>query len=194
MDIRINLLPPQKKAEWVQKQNQRRIYAVSTAAFLVFAVVYGMLFTLELQARGQIARADQQLQALETQAIGYAQYTRLQNAVKETEAVAQKAMGTHPDWVEVLTDVSLYLPGDVWLTDIVATNDSQNRPELTLRGYSTGYPAVAVWLEDLRLSSNLKDVRCQFASGEGAMQQTIVRFEVKAGVVLPLAARKAGTN
>ena len=115
---RINLVP----------QSERR--RTQTDVGLLVAVVVGvvivgaMLFTY-FQARGELSDQEAQLAELQTQIAqvqaqlgALAAYEQLQNEVVATETIAQQIYAGRTLFSEVLGDISLVIPENVWIADL----------------------------------------------------------------------------
>ena len=115
---RINLVP----------QSERRRTQTDVGLLVAVAVgvliVGAMLFTY-FQARGELSDQEAQLAELQTQIAqvqaqlgALAAYEQLQNQVVATETVAQQIYAGRTLFSEVLGDVSLVIPENVWIADL----------------------------------------------------------------------------
>lgn len=178
----ISLLPPEIRTRQ-EAHRKRRVYLLAGGAVLaVFLMVYGILFTVTMYARGEIKELAAKRTALEQQIAELDVYAAMQDRVVENEKLVQQAVGTVPEWETVLSGVGLCIPEGVWLTDFMVTYKSDDKAgALTLRGGAFNHVLVGEWLDRLREAPGLTNVRCRFSNeqSEGA-----VSFEIEA-VVLP---------
>lgn len=192
MSIRINLLPPEMIARQEQKRVQRQLITAGGIVLVFFGAVFGTLFAATLFTRAEANQIKEQRQAVEQEARAYEPYATMQNRIYHLEGLVQKVMGTTPDWLAVMTDIGLYLPVNVWLTDFTASyeNDPSGQEqsgagsagEIVIRGLTYDHYAVAGWLEEIKAAPEIHDVLCQFSSAEDYQGEAMVRFEIKAGL------------
>ncbi|MEW6276900.1 MAG: PilN domain-containing protein [Bacillota bacterium] len=199
----ISLLPPEIEARWRAQQKRRRYLLGGGLALLVFLAVYAALIALTFQAQLQVRALQAQRAAVQKEIAAYQEYAAMQARITSADNLLQQAVGTPPDWVQLMTGVSRFIPPDVWLTDFTAAVGAkeagttkpaparqatapQSRPEageVTLRGWAFDHQAVARWLEEIRRVPGLTDVRCQFATEDTLQQKAMVKFEIKAAVL-----------
>lgn len=118
---RVNLLPP----EIHERQVLRRVQLGAGTAILAVAVLVGLGW---YGAQGQVATAKNNLAAAQTQTAALqGQLARLAHvrqtfaAVDTAKGLLTQAMGTQIQWSRFLTDLSLTIPANVWLTSYSAT-------------------------------------------------------------------------
>jgi Tfp pilus assembly protein PilN len=166
---RVNLMPP----EIAEAARFRRFQLAMGGAVVAAVAIVGALFVHE---HSQVSGAQAQLDAAQARhAVLQNQLTSLQN-VKQTYAdVAMKqqllseAMGDEIRWSYYLTDLSLKVPDNVWLTNITAasgpgaasggttpaaapgTPGAPAAPvaNLTFSGVAFAHDDVATWLDML---------------------------------------------
>jgi Tfp pilus assembly protein PilN len=132
---RVNLLPP----EIAEAQRFRRFQLAMGAAVVVAVVAVGGLYW---HTKHDVSSAQSQLNAAQAQQAATQQKLNSLQSVGTTYAdVAAKqaelasAMGQEIKWSNVLNDLSLRIPSNVWLTAISAT-------ESTAGGTATTSPAT----------------------------------------------------
>ncbi|WP_347487653.1 hypothetical protein ABDB91_10630 [Desulfoscipio sp. XC116] len=128
MYIKINLLPPEIKARWEQERKKRAALITAVAVLAIFIVLYGVLLLATLQVRAGASRLQQERAELESKFPALRQYARLQNQVKEAEGLINEAVGITPEWASVLKNIGLYIPVNVWLTDLSFTKE-EDKPK-----------------------------------------------------------------
>ena len=159
---RVNLLPP----EIAERRRFRRVQAGMAGAVLAAAGVVGALTVL---ASGQVTDAQAELDsATAQQAVLQGKVNKL-NGVRDVyvrvgaaEGLLTQAMGREVLWSHYLNDLSLTIPGNVWVTDLAfVANPGTSAPAtgpmavpnaigtVTVSGVAFEYDDVATWLETL---------------------------------------------
>jgi Tfp pilus assembly protein PilN len=120
---RVNLLPP-------EIGEQRRFRRVQTGLGAGVVAALGIVGALTLLAAGQVSDAEDGLAAskaegtrLQVQTNEYAEVPEVYAQVEAAEAQVSAAMGKEVRWSYFLNDVSLKVPGKVWLTSMTVTQD-----------------------------------------------------------------------
>lgn len=155
---RVNLLPP----EIEQRRRFRRIqYGLGTAVVgTVGLVAFGYLL-----AAGSVSSADQELQAstaegsrLQAETARFADVTAVYAQAAAAQAMLTEAMGQEVRYSELLSDLSLSVPENVWIKDLqfsqaaVPPAVGSTQPGIgtvTVSGVGFSHEDVAVWLESL---------------------------------------------
>jgi Tfp pilus assembly protein PilN len=124
----VNLLPSDVR----DRQKTRRLTAVVITG--VGAVVALLFFVVVLQA-ARLANADQKLQAQQAvnselqSRIGQLQeFQQLKLTVAARELLSSAALDGRVLWSGVLRDVSMVIPGDMWLTSMSGTLTALSEP------------------------------------------------------------------
>lgn len=174
--IKINLLPAEMLAERRFKELQAKAVRLTGAVALLLLVVYGLVFVLTLQVRGQISAKVQERVAVETEAVAYEPYQQLQSRIHRRSELLKRAMGAPPAWRDYLVALGIYIPQNVWLTNLALAQGG----EIVLQGLSFDHPAVANWLAKLAEIPGVGNVRLVFSAEETVEEGALVRFEVRA--------------
>lgn len=119
--IRVNLLPPELLIERERRRKRGRAILAGALVVVLLAGIWGFLFTSTLWARARVVAFQQERAMVEAEIAAYTPYTQLQAEVTADSTRIKKAMGTVPDWVQVLSSLGRVIPGDVWLTDCTAS-------------------------------------------------------------------------
>ncbi|MDQ1696110.1 MAG: type pilus assembly protein PilN [Frankiaceae bacterium] len=132
---RVNLMPP----EIAEAARFRRFQLAMGGAVVAAVVIVGALY---VHAHSGVKTADQQLSAaraqqstLQTQLNSLASTQQVYADVAAKQAMLAQAMGSEVRWSRYLTDLSLKVPDDVWLTSIGATQ--------TVTGFTSAAPGAA---------------------------------------------------
>jgi Tfp pilus assembly protein PilN len=158
---RVNLLPPE-----IAEASRLRTVQLSMGAAVVaaFVVVGGLWVVADLQAQSEQEKLDtaqanqatvsKQVNALAPVAAVYAE-------VDQRRQLLETALGGDVEWSQYLTDLSLTIPDNVWLTSMTvapqttATGTSGTAGEtaqiasVTFSGTAMQHDDVALWLESL---------------------------------------------
>jgi Tfp pilus assembly protein PilN len=164
----VNLIPPEDRRGVKAPSRTGAIpYAIlAMLAVVLFAVAAVTLTNKQISdkkaEKSQLEAQQADAQARADALAPYAQFADTANARVQT--VSQLAESRF-DWVRVLKELSLVLPGDVWLTDLsgsanpsvqAATGGGSGLteglavPTLVIEGCATGHDAVAAFVETLK--------------------------------------------
>jgi len=121
--IKINLLPPEIKARWERERKKRTALLTAGVVLAIFIVIYSVLVLATFQVRAGVARLQKERTELESKIPALQQYAQLQNQVEQAEGLIKEAVGTPPAWKSILENIGLYIPVNVWLTDLSFTNE-----------------------------------------------------------------------
>jgi Tfp pilus assembly protein PilN len=165
---RIDLLP----ASYAEKRTQRRNLGVAVVSGLV---VLGLLLVWWVTLAGQVADANSDLdaaesrnRALEADIAELQRFADLQAEVQTKEAALSSIMTGDIAWPSLMTEVAMVIPGEVWLTNWVASAGategaapvgsetaevriSKKQPvgRISFTGKSLSMPGIAKWLIQL---------------------------------------------
>lgn len=173
--MRINLLPP----EVLERQRaRRRTVAAFGIGLLVLVLIAGFYFLQVFRLSAveddvQVQRAENAL--LEAQIAELQDIAALEDEIDRTRLVLSGLLEDRVLWSGVLRDVSLVIPGEVWLNGITAqvgiaeagttttttTTETTGQPalisgvvgQISFDGFAFDHRDVALWL------SRLEDVR-----------------------------------
>jgi Tfp pilus assembly protein PilN len=190
---RVNLLPP----EIAEAKRMRRVQAGLGAAVAVSVLaVVGLYYNAHSgvgAAQDQVAQAQADNTRLQQQLTQYQNVTALKDRVSEAETNLQQAMGPQVLWSHVFSDLSLTLPGNVWMTELQAqlgTSDGTSAPggitgalpsadaigAISLKGSALGHRDVAAMLSSLAKEKGFKDPFFTKAS-EAVVQNTTKKVD-----------------
>jgi Tfp pilus assembly protein PilN len=118
---RVNLLPPEIHEAARFRRLQLALAGVGLGAV---AVVGGLTYQAHHSvsaAKGQLDQAQSQQTTLQTQLTGLQSVRDVYAQVASKQAMLTQAMGSEVRWSYYLTDLSLRVPSNVWLTNVAAT-------------------------------------------------------------------------
>jgi Tfp pilus assembly protein PilN len=155
----VNLLPGDVR----QRQRTRRLTLAVVAG--VAGVLALVLFVFVLQsarlasAKHQLAAQESVNDGLRSDIAGLQQFAQLKQTVADRVALRDDLLRSQVLWSGILRDLSMVIPGKVYLTSLngTVTDVSQNPSLLSgdlvgtiqFQGVATDQPAVALWLTRL---------------------------------------------
>jgi Tfp pilus assembly protein PilN len=212
---RINLLPP----EITQKRSDERRWTYVIAGILaLFVLVAGLWFVMLIQVvskQSEVAGVQQQADTLSGQVARFSIFQQKQDDMNSRQAVVSAALTNRVDWSEILYEMSLIMPADVYLVRFAGSNaEVAGAPLLTLEGNvanivdigtNSGYDSVAkllVRLTDLPDINNVwltsADKQAPVAApgaapGATTVVDSFIKFAVNAKVAPPKSSTPSGT-
>lgn len=199
---RVNLLPP----EIEQQRRFRRVQAGLGVGVLAAAGVVG---ALTLLAAAAVSDAQTELDAakaegsrLQAQQAQYAEVPVVYAQVEAAQAQLTQAMGQEVRWSYFLNDLSLKIPGKVWLTTMTVTQDVDGaaaaaatnpttpgatylQPGLgtvTFEGKAYAHNDVAAWLDALAKQQGLTQPYFTASTKEEIGTEVAVTFSSQATI------------
>lgn len=172
MTRRINLIPPSERARTTT--NIGMLGFVALAILVVFALGLGYyLLNSSLDDRKQqLELAQQETQALQSQVAALKQYGELDSQRKQVEAVVQGAYASRTLVADILNNLSLVLPDNVWFNSLnLSTADPGSEPgvggatdsSVDFSGNTYSFEDVAQLLVRLQLMTSLSDIKLSSA-------------------------------
>ena len=197
----VNLLPRDEIRPSFGSANRRVAIGGSTG----FALVSVALAALVISAASALSSKQQTLDGLRADAAelqpSAATATQDDSALVTEKSARIGALATaltgRVAWDRVLREISLVLPGDVWLTSLLAQSpaagaagnpagpDAPASNGLTLSGSTYSQAGVARFLSRLAVVRSLTDVQLQSSTTTVIGKRSIVQFTVAAQVKAP---------
>jgi Tfp pilus assembly protein PilN len=172
----VNLLPP----EIYEAARFRRLqFALAGVGVGAVAIVGGLTYQAHHSvsaANAQLAAANAQKTSLQSQQNNLQSVRDVYNQVAAKKAMLSRAMGNEVRWSGYLTDLSLRIPANVWLTNVSATESvpgatgsvpvATNASPLLSSGIGTvqfsgvafSHDDVATWLDALAKEKGFTNV------------------------------------
>jgi len=200
---RVNLLPP----EIEEQRRFRKVQAGLGAGVLAAVAVVGALMLLANaavnDAQSDLDDATARQARLQAQQAQYAEVPIVYAQVEAAEAQLGLAMGKEVRWSYFLNDLSLKVPGKVWLTSmtvtqevdgaVAATADPAAVPgtgtyltagmgTVTFQGKGYGHNDVAAWLDALAKQKGLIQPYFTNSAKEAIGSETAVSFTSQATI------------
>src|SRR4051794_40892801 len=130
------------------------VAAVAVVGLLTFNAHHGVA-----QAKSDLQSAQSQQATLQSQLAGLQSVRDVYAQVDAKKAMLKQAMGSEVRWSNYLTDLSLKLPQNVWLTNVTATEQAAGASagalapagvgSVTFTGVAFSHDDVATWLDAL---------------------------------------------
>ena len=156
---RVNLLPPEIAAGRAFRKVQVALGAGVVATFGLVGVLYLAASSSQSQAAEELTSATALGSVLKAESVKYADVTRTYAQAAAAQAMLVQAMGTEVRYSQLLNDLSLRVPENVWLKTLTfsqatagvaplgATTPGIGTVAVTGMGFS--HDDVAVWLESV---------------------------------------------
>jgi Tfp pilus assembly protein PilN len=165
----INLIPPEdRRGDSAPLRTGPLPYIVLGALVAVLLGVGGivLLGNQISESKAELARVEAKDSAAAARAQTLSAYTRFRDMSEQRVQTVQSLANSRFDWERVMRELSLVLPGDVWLTDLTASASADANvgggggggslrsqipgPALELGGCATGQDAVAGFVTSLK--------------------------------------------
>jgi len=170
-DQRVNLLPPEVRAERRSQRQRRRLVLAVTGITAIVALGVLAATALSVTAQGNLAEEQARTARLLTEQGEYFEVRALQNAVALTEAAQRVGASTEIDWKTYLDAVQRTLPDSVDITTVQVDSATPLAPytqasaplqglrvaTVSFTATSTVLPDIPAWLRALGMLSGFAD-------------------------------------
>lgn len=189
---RVNLMPP----EIAESARLRQVQLVMGVAVLLAVVIVALLYMHEHSkvngAKSQLTAAQDAQAGLNSKLASLASVKETFQEVQDKQSLLNEAMGSEIRWSGVLSDLSLRIPHNVYLTSMTATEATfgvpatpANTPGTTIgtvvfAGNALRHDDVAAWLDALAKERGFADPTFSTSSETGT--GTIVSFSSSVNV------------
>jgi len=155
----LNLLPSEVK---VRRGEKKEIFFYLFYALAVYLVVItGLWFFKIIENRkfdSEISKLDKQKAELQQRILAASPVPAVLNVDKEILGAVEKA----PKWSSIISDISVIVPENVWLSSIESKEEKGLR-HLSIKGFSTTQLGIANFISALETSKYLYDVEIVFS-------------------------------
>ncbi|SEM89000.1 MULTISPECIES: hypothetical protein [Cryobacterium] len=155
-DQRLDLLPPEVRAERRAQRQRRRLSLGVVGVAVVMGLLVGSATALSLTAQADLASEQARTETLLTDQAGYFAVRALQNQVTLTEAAQRVGASTEIDWKEYLGAVQGTLPRSVAISSVqvdsatpLAAYGQATAPLQGLRVATVSFTATSTLLPDI---------------------------------------------
>ena len=188
----VNLLPP----EIMAARSFRRTQKLLGATVLAVLAALGGVYVLQVQdantAADELAVSQDTGRSLKAEQAKYADVPRVYQAIDDAQSARQTAMGQDVEWSRYLTDFSLAMPANVWLTSLdlslagaAPAAGSAATPgvgTMTFAGTAIDHPDVAAWLVTLAKEKAATDAYFSSSTRAKIGTKDVVNFSSTAGL------------
>ena len=190
----VNLLPPEIIAARAFRRAQTYLGATVAIVALAIAGVYLMAVNDRNHAATELAASQATGQSLKKEQDKYADVPRVYQAIDDAQTARQTAMSQDVEWFRYLTDFSLTMPANVWLTSLdmslagtaggaaPAAGTTPGVGTLTFAGVAYNHPDVAAWLVTLAKERAVTDAYFSSSTKAKIGTRNVVNFSSTAGV------------
>ena len=219
--IRITLLPPEI-VEKRKAESRRLVFvAVGFAIIALLGIAWAFLALFVGIKTGEVASAQQQAASLRAQAASFKVFEDRAGDLKARQAVADRALAGRIEWSQLMGDLSLVLPPDIWLetfegdqataggaapsSPAASASGSGSNSNLLLTGWSLdvpvdkangGFKSIAqllVRLDDLSMLKNVWLTSAEVVPG-GFRAQDAIKWSSSSEVVVPSSSASASAS
>lgn len=164
---RINLLPPEIGERRRFRRIQYGLGAGVLAAVGVVAAGFVLASGAASSAQSRLDAANAESTQLQAEQAKYASVTAVYEQAAAAQAMLTEAMGQEVRYSRLLSDLSLTVPPNVWLTQLTYSQTAPAQPavgvaqpalgSMTVTGKALAHDDVAVWLESLAGQKTLQN-------------------------------------
>jgi Tfp pilus assembly protein PilN len=161
---RVNLLPPEIAVARRMRRIQLGLGGAVVGAVGIVALLYVAASSSVSSAQTQLDAANARHSTLQTQTAQYSDVTQVYARAAAAQAMLTQAMGEEVRYSQLLNDLSLSVPDNVWLKNVTFTQTPATPAApaagaaaltpagigtVTFTGVGFAHDDVAVWLESL---------------------------------------------
>ncbi len=164
----VNLIPPEERRDGSAKLRGGPLAYIVIAALVALLAGVSLLVVTNNEvssSEAEITRLQRENHSAEAKAARLTAYTQLREVHDQRVATVTELANSRFDWERVVRELSLIVPGDVWLTNLtgtaspsvsvngaasIALRDSVAGPALEMIGCAKGQDAVAGFIADLK--------------------------------------------
>ncbi len=174
----ISLLPPEIREEKKKRENYRYYLLTGFAVLAIFLIFSVNLLVMTVNTNSKAASLEWQRREIENRMSELEKYAAMQKRAQEAEILLRGAMGDIPEWDRLLQELSLSIPGDVWLSELNATF-ADGSGEIHIRGWSSRHDSMATWLPGVENIDGINDIRCHYSEENTLDGKPVIQFEIR---------------
>lgn len=191
---KVNLLPPEIEQGRRFRQIQVGMGAAVLASVGVVALLYVSASHQVTSAQGKLETSQATGQSLQAENAKYAQVTAIYARAAAAQSMLSQAMGDEVRFSQLLNDMSLSVPDNVWITSmsysaaaapaaaVPAGTTATSVGTLSVSGVALSHDDVAVWLESLAGQKTYANAYFSNAVESKIGARTVVNFSSTAAV------------
>ncbi len=139
---RVNLLPPEIEERRRFRQVQYGLGLAVALAVVIVVVLYAAAAHSVSSAKSDLATATATKSSLTSQVAQFGNVTAVRDQCEASQAMLVSAMGQEVRYSHLLSDLSLSIPDNVWLTSLAYTQGTAAAPAV---GAATSVPAIGTF-------------------------------------------------
>lgn len=185
--IRINLLPE----EFHIRKRKLRVSSRSSLFVATFVVFCLIIFFLTMWQQSRLKRLDEDIQQTrieaERQRTDLAlveELTALKERILERMQVVEQLNQNRTRWIEILTDLSASMPGEMWLMSF-KEEQTNNTGQARIQGMTFSLKPIASFMDQLEESGWFQQPQFTYAQRIPILEGMAYDFEVRAGLSAP---------
>lgn len=188
--VRINLLPREVLEKRRFEQRVKYLLSGGLLVLVVLGGVYGLLSFIVGQRNAELQDLQQLEATLRAQAESFAIFEQKESELEARVDIAQTALADRVAWGRLANELSLVLPADVWLTSLVAGEEtgvtiSSRAVDAPGDTPDVGHKTVARTLVRLVDLEQLSDVWLSSSAKTEYEEQPVIEFSISASVNPP---------
>ena len=183
----VNLMP----AEIAEAARFRRFQLAMGATVVAAVAIVGALYVHDKSAvnsaQSQLTEAQNAHAAAQQSLDSLKSVSDIYNQVAAKQAMVAQAMGSEVDWSTYLSDLSLRIPDNVWLTNLNVTQNDAAAPAapgavptgigtITFSGVAYSHDDVATWLDMLAKEKGFANAYFSNSTKTKIGDKTVVNF------------------
>jgi len=187
---RVNLLPPEIREAARFRRFQLAMVGAGVAAVAIVGALTYSAHQGVTSAKNQLDSANAQHASLQSQLAGLQSVNDVYAQVAAKKAMLKQAMGPEIRWSYYLTDLSLKIPQNVWLTNVTASEAQAGAAgaaptstvlpagigTVTLSGVAFSHDDVATWLDALAKEHGFTNVYFTNSTEAAIGPKSVVNF------------------
>jgi Tfp pilus assembly protein PilN len=165
--IRINLIPPEILQSRKDERRWKWVWLAGGIAALVVAIFWAATYLQVSAASTEVASIQQQVAELQGQTARFAVFSQAEDQLRVRQESVDAAIKGRIDWSEMLYELGLVLPSDVYLTTFTGVDNAGTGSVVTMAGQAVydpddvpanGYKSIAKMLVRLTELKELNSV------------------------------------
>ena len=165
--IRINLIPPEILQSRKDERRWKWVWLAGGIVALAVAIFWAATYLQVSAATTEVASIQQQVSELQSQTSRFAVFSQAEEQLGARQDAVDAAIKGRIDWSEMLYELGLVLPSDVYLTTFTGVDNAGSASVVTMAGQAVydpddvpanGYKSIAKMLVRLTELKELNSV------------------------------------
>jgi Tfp pilus assembly protein PilN len=169
----LNLLPAQLGKEVSEKKGKLYYLSIAIAGYIAIITMLWLFKIIEIK---KIDNATNMLTAKKTELQHRLSQFASLPGIQSEDIEILNAIDKSLHWTQIISDLSVVTPEDVWLSEIESREDKEAK-QLIIKGFATTQLSVANFISELEESKHFYNIEIVF-SQKG--EKSNISFELKA--------------